>query len=74
VSEHIGTVRAMPDETYLMKPSEVLDLLRIGRTTLHEWRTRGDLEAIRHHAKGPWYYPATQPVIRAALDAVRAAR
>ena len=74
MSEQIGNVPAMPDDTYLMKPGEVMDLLRIGRTTLHEWRTAGDLQAIRHKPKGPWYYPAAQPVLRAALDAVKAPR
>lgn len=74
MSEPFGTVRNMPDETYLMKPGEVIDLLRIGRTTLHEWRTAGDLEAVRHSPRGPWYYPASQPRIQAALAAVRAAR
>jgi len=61
-------------ETHLMKPGEVRDLLRIGRTTLHEWRTRGELQAIQHRPKGPWYYPASQPRIQAALDAVRGTR
>jgi predicted site-specific integrase-resolvase len=63
-----------PNESYLMKPGEVMDLLRIGRTTLHEWRTRGDLDAIRHTPKGPWRYPASQGVIQAALAAVRGLR
>ena len=72
MSEPFGTVPTMPD-TYLMKPGEVMDLLRCGRTTLHEWRTQGRLEAIRHTPKGPWHYPASQPILRAALDAVRGA-
>lgn len=80
MSEHIDTVRTMPDETYLMKPREVMDLLRIGRTTLHEWRSKGHLEAVQHTPAGrerqhggPWYYPASQPVLKAALKAVKKA-
>lgn len=73
MSEPFGTVPTMPD-TYLMKTGEVMDLLNCGRTTLHEWRNQGRIEGVRHTPKGPWYYPATQPMIRAALDAVRAAR
>jgi predicted site-specific integrase-resolvase len=58
------------NDTVLMKPGEVQDLLRIGRTTLHEWRVSGRLTATRHHDRGPWLYPASQPVIRRALRAV----
>jgi predicted site-specific integrase-resolvase len=57
-------------ETFLMKPGQVRDLLNIGRTTLHEWRVAGRLQAVRHHARGPWLYPADQDVIRRALKAV----
>jgi hypothetical protein len=71
----------MPNETHLLTPREVMDLLRIGRTTLHEWRNRGRVEGIQHTPAypgrlhgGPWYYPASQPLIKAALDAVKAAR
>ena len=55
------------------------DLLRIGRTTLHEWRNQGRLRAVQHRPAGPgaahggpWYYPADQPLITAALAAVKA--
>lgn len=58
-------------DTYLMKPGEVRDLLRIGRTTLHEWREAGRLTAIRHTPKGPWLYPADQPIIVRALHTVQ---
>jgi len=53
----------------LLKPAEVMTLLRIGRTTLHEWRTKGILTATRPHARGWWLYPANQPVICAAQAA-----
>lgn len=54
-----------------MKGAEVRDLLGIGRTTLHEWREAGRLRGIRHHKRGPWYYPAAQDVIVRALQAVQ---
>ena len=77
MSEPIRTIPNMPhdqDDTYLMKPGEVRDLLRISRTTLHEWREAGRLHAVRHHPKGIWYYPATQGVLADARAAVRAKR
>lgn len=58
-------------DTYLMRPGEVMDLLRITRTTLHEWRTQGRLQGVRPHDRAHWKYPADQPVLQAALDAVR---
>ena len=63
-------------ETHLLKGSEVRDLLHIGRTTLNEWRNRGDIQGIQHKpgARHPWYYPADQPVIARALRAVSGAR
>lgn len=61
-------------ETHLMKSSEVQDLLHIGKTTLHDWRVAGQIEAIRHTPRGPWYYPANQDVIVAALRAVGSLR
>jgi hypothetical protein len=61
-------------ETHLLKAREVQDLCRIGRTTLHEWRTQGRLYGIQHRTRGPWYYPASQPLLQAALDAVRGTR
>jgi predicted site-specific integrase-resolvase len=48
-----------------------MDLLRITRTTLHEWRTQGRLQAVRAHPTAHWKYPADQPALAAALDAVR---
>lgn len=61
-------------ETHLMKSSEVRDLLHIGRTTLHDWREAGRLQGLRHTPNGPWYYPANQPIIVAALRAVGSLR
>ena len=61
-------------ETHLLKGSEVQDLLHIARTTRHEWMRAGRLKGIRHHAKGPWMYPADQPVIAQALRAVSGTR
>lgn len=61
-------------ETHLMKGSEVRDLLHIGRSTLHDWREAGRLQGIRHHARGPWYYPANQPAIQQALRTVGSLR
>lgn len=57
-------------DTHLMKGSEVRDLLRIGRTTLHEWREAGRIAGVRHHPRGPWLYPAAQPIIAQARKAV----
>jgi Helix-turn-helix domain len=61
-------------ETHLMKSGEVCDLLHIGRTTLWEWRRDKRIEGIQHTTGGPWYYPADQPVIVAALRAVGSIR
>lgn len=60
--------------THLLRGDEVQALLHIARTTRHRWTGDGILEAIRHHAKGPWMYPADQPVIAQALRAVGADR
>lgn len=62
---------AAPPE-YLMRPHEVMDLLRISKTTLIDWRDKGRIVAHRAHERAHWRYPADQPIIRAALDAVRA--
>lgn len=69
-----STSPAHDGETYLLRPGEVMDLLRITRTTLHEWRTQGRLQAVRPHATAHWRYPADQPALVAALEAVRAPR
>jgi hypothetical protein len=77
MSEAFGNVRSMTSglvETHLLKTGEVRDLLHIGRTTLWEWRRDGRIRGIQHHPKGPWYYPADQPVIEAALRAVGSIR
>lgn len=62
---------AAPPE-YLMRPHEVMDLLRISKTTLIDWRDKGRIVGHRAHERAHWRYPADQPVIRAALDAVSA--
>jgi hypothetical protein len=77
VSDPSDTVPSMTSglvETHLLKTGEVRDLLHIGRTTLWEWRRDGRICGIQHHPKGPWYYPADQPVIEAALRAVGSIR
>jgi hypothetical protein len=67
-------------ETHLLRPSEVMDLLRCSRTALHEWSERGDLTYIRlpqrpgSPRKGVRRYPADQPMLSAALRAVRGRR
>jgi len=61
-------------ETFLLKGAEVRDLLHISRTTLHEWRVKGRLHAVRHHDRGIWMYPADQDVIVNALRAVGSIR
>lgn len=62
--------------THLLKGSEVRDLLHIGKSTLHDWRTRGEIHGIQHKPgpRHPWYYPADQPVIERALRAVGSLR
>lgn len=61
-------------ETHLMKGAEVRDLLHIGKTTLHDWRVARRIYGIRHHDRGPWLYPADQPIIERALRAVGSIR
>jgi hypothetical protein len=73
-SPKLPAMTGLVTETHLMKGSEVRDLLHIGKTTLHDWRVAGRIEAIRHHPKSPWFYPANQGVIVAALRAVGSLR
>jgi hypothetical protein len=73
-SDTVGSMTTGLVETHLMKSGEVRDLLHIGRTTLHDWRTEGLIRGVRHTPRGPWYYPANQPVIEAALRAVGSIR
>jgi hypothetical protein len=73
-SPNIDAMTGLVTETHLMKAGEVRDLLHIGRTTLHDWRTSGRITAIRHTPGGPFYYPANQDVIVAALRAVGSIR
>lgn len=55
---------------YLLTGTEVRDLLRIGKTTLREWRLAGRIQGHRAHDRAHWRYPADQNVIRDALAAV----
>lgn len=64
---------ASPDPAVLT-PGEVMTLFRIGRTTLHEWRTQGRLQGVRAHARAHWRYPVAQPAIRDALAAAGGVR
>lgn len=75
VADRLRNLVAMPADTptagtYLMRPGEVMDLLRITRTTLHEWRVAGRLEGVRAHERAHWKYPASQPILQEALSAV----
>jgi hypothetical protein len=47
-------------ETHLMKGSEVRDLLHIGKTTLHDWRVAGRIEASATTPKAPGSTPPTR--------------
>jgi predicted site-specific integrase-resolvase len=64
----------LPGESYLLTSREVQDLLRIHRSTLHDWRSDGRLQGVQLFEDGPWRYPAHQGVIARALAAVRGAR
>lgn len=57
----------------LLPAREVCALLHIARSTLPDWRKRGDLIAFRLQ-NGHWRYPSRQPTLveaRAALQAKR---
>jgi hypothetical protein len=76
-SDNVQSVTTGLVETHLLSSREVQDLLHIGRTTLWEWRERGEIEAFKHRPDDPrakWYYPANQPVIENALRRVGSIR
>ena len=59
-------------EPQLLTGREVCGLLHIGKTTLNEWRTAGDVTAVPL-PRGGWRYPSNQPVIERALAALQRA-
>lgn len=59
-----------PGDTHLMTGREVCDLLHITRSTLHLWREDGALTGFRPRKRAHWRYPANQPLIVAARQAV----
>ena len=59
-----------PSESRLLTAREVCDLLRISKTTLNDWRVKGHVTGLALPSK-QWRYPSHQPVLAAALAAVR---
>jgi excisionase family DNA binding protein len=57
----------------MLRPGQVARLLGVGRTTVHEAETRGDLVASRTPG-GHRRYPADQPALADALAALRGPR
>lgn len=57
------------EQPRMMTGPEVCGLLHIGKTTLNDWRDRGDVEAVPLPRRG-WRYPSNQPVIERALAAL----
>jgi excisionase family DNA binding protein len=53
-------------ETRFYTPTEVRELLKVSRTTVHEWTERGLLRAYKLPS-GRRRYPGSQPVIAEAL-------
>lgn len=55
-----------PDPARELRPYEVQRLLGVGRTTLHEYESTGQLQA-RRTLGGHRRYPADQPALRGLL-------
>jgi hypothetical protein len=57
----------------LLPAREVCALLHIARSTLPDWRRRGDLIGYKGR-NGHWRYPSRQPALVEARAALKAAR
>jgi hypothetical protein len=60
-------------EGELFTAQQVADLLHVGRSTVDDWRRDGALSALPL-PNGRYRYPSTDPLIAAALRAVRGRR
>jgi DNA-binding transcriptional MerR regulator len=64
------TGQAAPPGPRLLRPAQVQALLGVGRTTVHDYESRGDLIATRTLG-GHRRYPADQPRLADALAALQ---